>query len=178
MTSKDPLLATAVVTGPTVTTVDVVTQGQEPAEKKECVFKATICCYTTLRSPGSCLVGCHHKQELCCCLYESCLAINGESKGCGCIEKEGDYAAVCCGPKCVCCQCGLKSPELCCAGESDQCCCRGVQSFPFDDRFVAKPVCAICCLQCFPECGCCAPPPVRASSVGGVVSYGVGSMER
>eukprot|EP01051_Picozoa_sp_SAG22_P004031 SAG22_NODE_207_length_15278_cov_4.056855_8_plen_196_part_00 len=141
-----------------------VVASEQPAEGRECVGAAFICWYWTLRSPADCLFGCEGKQELLCLLWESCLAANPEkSHGLGCVEQTGEYESVCCGCGCFCCKCALKSPEVCISGESNACCLRSVVSLPFDDRFVAAPVCAYCCLQCVPNCGCCQPPPIRAA---------------
>lgn len=108
--------------------------------------------------------GCEKKSECLCLLSETCCAANPErSHGCGCVEKTGEYESICCGLGCFCCKVALKVPEVCISGEADCCCTKSVASFPFDDRFVAGPVCAYCCLQCAPNCGCCQPPPIRAA---------------
>lgn len=42
----------------------------------------------------------------------------------------------------------MKKPTVCVAMDGDCCCIHQAASFPFNDRYVGKPVCSVCALQC------------------------------
>lgn len=42
----------------------------------------------------------------------------------------------------------MKKPTVCVAMDGDCCCIHQAASFPFNDKYVGKPVCSVCALQC------------------------------
>ena len=120
-----------------------------------CMVKACICCHTTCDFDDI-TICCKNAGECLCCLCEKCCAAGEESKGCGCPDKKDGE---CCRIACPCCASACKSPQVLCAGGGSCLCCWHAASFPFSEDFVPSFVCALICLQCAPECGCCKPPP-------------------
>lgn len=96
-----------------------------------------------------------------CLVNEHCCAANVDPYGIGMVTDEGNKEI--CKIGLFCCTCGLKKPEVLCAGASQCLCLVDVQSFPFDKDYVNEPVCAYCCLQCMPEVGCAKPWPEAAA---------------
>jgi hypothetical protein len=119
------------------------------------MVSACICCHGTC-DVEDITVLCKGNGECLCCAGESCCAAGEESKGFGCIEKkEGDI----CRCACPCCVEALVTPKLCCASGGSCLCCWNAASFPFSEDYVNEFVCAVYCLQCAPQFGCCKPPP-------------------
>ena len=58
----------------------------------------------------------------------------------------------------------MKKPTVCVAMDGDCCCIHQAASFPFNDKYVGKPVCSVCALQCTPNPGCMKPPPVDSDA--------------
>eukprot|EP00326_Haptolina_ericina_P015434 CAMPEP_0181193182 /NCGR_PEP_ID=MMETSP1096-20121128/13682_1 /TAXON_ID=156174 ORGANISM="Chrysochromulina ericina, Strain CCMP281" /NCGR_SAMPLE_ID=MMETSP1096 /ASSEMBLY_ACC=CAM_ASM_000453 /LENGTH=120 /DNA_ID=CAMNT_0023282631 /DNA_START=124 /DNA_END=486 /DNA_ORIENTATION=- len=105
--------------------------------------------------------------ECLCCVAEDCCVAGEPSKGIGCAKKED----LICGLACPCCMRGLKVPTVLVSGGASCLCCYDACSFPFSEDYVPGPVCAVCCLQCAPEMGCCKPPPPsKALGKGGPVA--------
>eukprot|EP00550_Attheya_septentrionalis_P001405 CAMPEP_0198288744 /NCGR_PEP_ID=MMETSP1449-20131203/7154_1 /TAXON_ID=420275 /ORGANISM="Attheya septentrionalis, Strain CCMP2084" /LENGTH=130 /DNA_ID=CAMNT_0043986951 /DNA_START=196 /DNA_END=588 /DNA_ORIENTATION=- len=103
---------------------------------------------------------CKGSDECLCIVSEHCLAMGVDSLGCGMVTDESKNEI--CKIGVPCCTLGLKKPEIVCAGV-DQCLCMvGAHSFPYNDKYVGKPVCAVYCLSCAPEVGCCVEAPVSS----------------
>mmetsp|Transcript_11959 Transcript_11959/g.23271 ORF Transcript_11959/g.23271 Transcript_11959/m.23271 type:complete len:144 (-) Transcript_11959:703-1134(-) len=111
----------------------------------EYLFMGTCCCYNAVTIKNV-LLGCVNEDEVLCCFFSSCLALNTSaySTGCGC--NEGPYFIKAGIP---CCSCGLKVPKVCCKGEAKCCCFRNACAFPFQSP-VPEPVCAICFCRLLP----------------------------
>merc|ERR1719183_1428108 len=102
----------------------------------------TMCC----KGSGECL----------CCVDEFCCAGGEDQFGCGCPEKKEGECIRCAMP---CCAQAIKSPTTCASSAQSECCFYNVCSFPFQDDYVPQLVCAVYCLQCAPNGGCCKEPP-------------------
>ena len=121
-----------------------------------CMFSGFICCYQAVNLEHIVLC-CHGSNECLCLVNETCFAINGSHFGIGMVTDKSNKEI--CKIGLFCCTCGIKMPQVLCAGASQVLCCEQVQSFPFDADFVDKPVCAYLCVQCLPEFGIAKPPP-------------------
>merc|ERR1719245_1693445 len=53
----------------------------------------------------------------------------------------------------VICRLGLKIPSILCANAAACLCFKAAASLPFDSDYVSGPLCAICCVQLYPEVG-------------------------
>ncbi len=117
-----------------------------------CIANAFICTVTTCGC-SDCRIGLGNKSELCCLVEECCLACGEEPLGCGMVTNE-DNDEYC---KIGCClfACGLKSPQRLCSFAQYFLCMKSKASFPFTKGYVENCHCALCCLSCAPECGCC-----------------------
>ena len=100
---------------------------------------------------------CKGSSECLCCAQDACCAIGEDSLGVGMVTNILNKEI--CALGLFCCRCAIKKPEVLCAGVAQTCCMVQGQSLPFDDTFVGKPVCALYCLSCLPEFGCCKPAP-------------------
>ena len=120
------------------------------------MYTGFICCYSAF-DLDNILICCKGAGEfLWLCIQEKfCLAANEAQFPIGMIKEDG-FIVKCGLP---CCTCGLKKPTVLVAGSSQCLCIKGAASFPFSSEYVAKPVCAVCFLQCMPEVGCMKPPP-------------------
>ena len=125
------------------------------SDKKNCVMSGMLCCYS----------GCDFENILICCVGQSdclclrhacCIAANVENRGIGMTTNKD--AGEICKIGCFCCDYGCVYPKVCCAGVSQCLCCYSVASCFCFDYFLKEAVCAMYCLQCIPEFGCCMPP--------------------
>ncbi len=115
---------------------------------------ACICCYASCDTENI-KIGVDSASECLCLVGAECCAIGAKSKGCGIVTEDDE----CCKIGCFICNLGLKSPAVLCAGAGQCCCCKEVASFPFNEDYVKEPVCAVCCISCAPEAGCCVEAP-------------------
>eukprot|EP00937_MAST-01D_sp_MAST-1D-sp2_P006991 g6991.t1 len=112
---------------------------------KKCIYSACICCYNQC-DVGDILAGCEESGSCLCLQGEACCALNGKSKGMGCVEKEqGDIVKF----ALPCCLCAVIKPSVCCAATNKCLCIEGAAAFPLGGP-VPKPVCAVCFIKCLP----------------------------
>jgi hypothetical protein len=127
---------------------------------KDMMNFSACCCYYNAVDFTDIKLLCVGEGEQCCIFAKSCLAAGEPMLGPGMIpknpEKHGDGEI--CNLGCGCCSYGLKKPQVCIKSRQQCLCCTSAASFPFDDEFVPNFVCAVYCLQCAPECGCCKSP--------------------
>ncbi|KAG7356262.1 hypothetical protein IV203_000948 [Nitzschia inconspicua] len=109
-----------------------------------CDFKHIDCC-------------CKEASDCLCIRHSCCLSLTSQSRGC-CCTGDSDRGE-CCKIACICCDCGLIWPTKLCASASQTLCYYSVASFPCSDEYVEECVCAMCFIQCCPNCGICAAPP-------------------
>ena len=100
------------------------------------------------------LAGCFGAGEFLCIEEKFCLAANKEAFPVGMISEEGMICKI----GLPCCTCGVKTPQVLCLSDGKCCCFHSAAAFPFKEGVVDGPVCAVYCLQCLPNCGCCKPP--------------------
>ena len=114
---------------------------------KECVYSATICCYSALTD--QIVMGCSGNQTLLCIEEQFCLAAGKKGFGVGLVKEESAII------KCAlpCCTMGLIKPSVCIGGSSECLCVKSAAAFPFKDGFVPSPMCAICFIQCLGPSG-------------------------
>lgn len=121
---------------------------------------------------------CIQSQEFLCLKSSCCLAPGAASRGC-CLVTEEDE---CCKIGCIICDYGLIMPKGCCTGASQCLCVRQVASCPFHEDYIDECVCAVCCISCAPECGCCTAPPhckaLDEMKAGGIDAPSNSNMER
>mmetsp|Transcript_22584 Transcript_22584/g.28501 ORF Transcript_22584/g.28501 Transcript_22584/m.28501 type:complete len:131 (+) Transcript_22584:171-563(+) len=115
---------------------------------------AYICCYTSCDFDNI-KIGCDEASECLCLNSAYCCAIGAKPLGCGMVTENDEICKI----GCFICNFGLKTPEVLCAGAGQVCCVKEVVSFPFNDDYVKEPICAICCISCTPEAGCCVKAP-------------------
>lgn len=115
-----------------------------------------ICCHRgyDCENPMFCSAG---TCDCLCIRHASCCAVDAKHRGCGMTtnKEEGGICKI----GLFCCDLGLIHPTKICAYASKCLCCYDVGSIPFDEDYVGELVCAYFCIQCAPECGCCAAPP-------------------
>jgi len=125
------------------------------ALQNEMVYSACICCYQACNFSDIFIV-CQGSGTCICLESKSCLAAGVEQFPIGMIQEDGFICKI----GLPCCTYGLKNPDMKDLISSDQrcLCTRTVAQFPFGDK-IKGPICAYCCLQCVPECGCAKPGP-------------------
>jgi hypothetical protein len=97
---------------------------------------------------------CRGASDCLCVRNSCCLSLTSGSRGCGCT---GDAErGECCKIACVCCDCGLIWPTKFCAAAHQTLCYYQVSSIPCSEEYVQECVCAVCFIQCCPNCGICA----------------------
>jgi hypothetical protein len=124
------------------------------------VFSGCYFCYTAI-DPANIMILLKEHNEILCLTHDCCLVPGDDGYGIG-FEKNvagavaarvGVSAGNICDLKMYCCQCGLKKPEVLCAGATNCLCCKSAQAIPLDDDNVKKPICAFCFFQLLPEMG-------------------------
>lgn len=131
--------------------------GNNDEQPGRCMFSGCCCCYTACDTKNI-EICCRYEQDTCCCIrHACCVSLTSKPLGCGCTgdKEQGE----CCKLGFMCCDLGLVKPVACCTGASACLCCYEVTSFPCNERYVDKCVCAYCFVQCFPKCGVCVAPP-------------------
>ena len=121
---------------------------------KPCVLHGFICGYNAIESKDFPCI-CKEKGECLCLVSEACLDTQEPSLGCCCATNKDNKE--CCKLAIPCCAFGIKRPERLCARATWFLCCKSAIAFPFDDDYVASPVCAVLGLQCAPKCTFCSP---------------------
>ena len=119
-----------------------------------CMVSGLICCWSAFDCQNiACL--CKEKRECLCLVSEVCLDTQEPSLGLGLTTNPDNKECFKISLPCI--SIGIKSPEKCFAGARRLLCIKSAASFPFDERYVKEPVCAVYGLQCAPKCGCCGP---------------------
>jgi hypothetical protein len=128
-------------------------------QQQRCMLSGCFCCYTAFdcKNIELCL---KYESDWCFCIrHACCLSITSKPLGCGITTNkdggDGDWCKV----AAYCCDLGLVKPVSCCSGAHTCLCCYKVHSFPCNERFIEKCVCACCFVSCAPTCGCCVAPP-------------------
>lgn len=121
-----------------------------------CMFEGFLCCYNAIDCKNIEL-GCVGEEDICCIRHACCCSFSAKSLGCGITTKEDTNELLMIGAGC--CNLGVVKPETCMSGAGQFLCCYDAHSFPLNEHYVEKCVCAYCFLQCAPNCGCCVSPP-------------------
>ena len=117
---------------------------------------SSVCCFNSIDMENM-LILCMSEGECACITTKDCCAPGQAKFPVGMLSKEEMTQAI--GEKgiCVlslfCCQRGLKKPEVCVKSMGQQLCIKTAGSFPFDDAYVSKLICALCFFQFAPNKG-------------------------
>lgn len=112
-------------------------------------FSGGVCCYNGC-DLGNITVGCEGSGECICLTNQHCCALGAAPFTCGkmvpnVVKQEYMKAGL------YCCTCGVKNPENLCALSEKVLCCVQVQSLPFDNDYVKKPIAGLFCVKCYPD---------------------------
>lgn len=75
-----------------------------------------------------------------------------------------------------CCDCAIIPPRLLCGRASQFLCVYNTGAFPCDDEYLTEPVCAYYFVSCWPQIGCCVPPP-RSKALDKLLDPGLARIE-
>lgn len=121
----------------------------------EMTIAACFCCYSAFNFKDIKFLLTQEVEQL-CIVSDCCLNATSKPFGPGMITdaEKGEI----CKFGLFCWSCGLKKPSTCCASKCHLLFCVQASAFPTNADYVPTTVCALCCLQCLPNCGCCKPP--------------------
>uniref|UniRef100_A0A7S3DUT9 Uncharacterized protein n=1 Tax=Entomoneis paludosa TaxID=265537 RepID=A0A7S3DUT9_9STRA len=115
------------------------------------------CCFYTACDFDDVSLLCHHSSDCLCIRSSSCCAMGVEPRGVGCTaDKSKDE---CCMIGLYCCDCGIVTPKVLCASYRKCLCLQGAAACPGSPAYMDDFVCALYCLACAPQCGCCVTAP-------------------
>mmetsp|Transcript_30147 Transcript_30147/g.93251 ORF Transcript_30147/g.93251 Transcript_30147/m.93251 type:complete len:154 (+) Transcript_30147:1365-1826(+) len=112
------------------------------------VIWGLVCCNVAFYPVFPDCVGCSSKGECLCLALKCCLKCGVAPLACDALSEQ-----VCCQLGCCCCAIGLKCPTVICKRQTQVLCVVENAALPPDEEIPA--VIAVCCLECYPECGCC-----------------------
>jgi hypothetical protein len=104
---------------------------------------------------------CYVASDDCLCLRSSCcFSFDAKPLGCGFMTTDksqlGGTEEEMCKIGCMLCDCAVIHPITKLCSTARQCLwCYMAASIPFSTLYMDKPVCALLCLQCTPNSGCC-----------------------
>jgi len=108
-----------------------------------------ICTYSSIDTENI-MIGLVESNECLCIKQDCCLSLNMmEGLGVGMVTEDDEICKI----GLYVCRLGLKIPSILCANAAACLCCKAAASFPFDEDYVGSAICAICCVQLYPEVG-------------------------
>ena len=132
--------------------------GQEPTG---CVIDACICEYTACDF-GNIVTLCKGEGKCLCYGDKFCCIPGMEPLLVGMAPKDQLEDGQMCKLGIHCMECYLEPPKVLCQFDQYFLCIRQAGALPFGGA-VPKPICVCYGLQCFPNAGCCKPPPTPAA---------------
>ena len=147
--------------------------GLGEGDRLNCMFDAFLCFHVSMNL---------NDFRCCCTAVCECLCIRHSA----CCLRGAPYKQVAfttntpngeyCRLSAPCCDCAIIPPRLLCGRASQFLCLNNTGSVPFDDEYLAEPVCAYYFISCWPRIGCCVTPP-RSKALDKLLNPGLEPIE-